>query len=180
MWNQVMIGSYSRGIPYNAIPADIWSCGVILYIMVYGSMPFDDSNIRKLVRCQLEKKIHFSRYKSLSIECKQLILSLLEPDIKIRATIIQIKNNDWIKGRISSTTINNDTPTSISLCGIGKSIPTTTKLFSPIVNNIQESTIKMMKTTINDNYQISILNRKNSFGQIINKSLTTTNSLAKD
>jgi len=63
-------------------------------------MPFDDSNIRKLVRYQLEKKIHFSRYKPLSNECKQLILSLLEPDIKIRATMSQIKNHDWIKGKI--------------------------------------------------------------------------------
>jgi serine kinase len=68
-------------------------------------MPFDDSNIRKLVRYQLEKKIHFSRYKPLSNECKQLILSLLEPDIKLRANIFQIKNNDWFKGKISS--INN-------------------------------------------------------------------------
>lgn len=25
-----------QGIPYHAIPADLWSCGVILYIMVYG------------------------------------------------------------------------------------------------------------------------------------------------
>jgi len=68
-------------------------------------MPFDDSNIRKLVQYQLEKKIHFSRYKILSNECKQLILSLLEPNIKLRLTIFQIKNHDWIKGNISS--INN-------------------------------------------------------------------------
>ncbi|CAF3503654.1 unnamed protein product [Adineta steineri] len=165
-----------QGIPYYAIPADIWSCGVILYIMVYGSMPFDDSNIRKLVRYQLEKKIHFSRYKPLSYECKQLILSLLEPDIKLRASIIQIKNHDWIKGRISSN-INNDSPTNISLLGIGKSIP---KIFNPTINNMQESTIKMMKTTINDNYHISTIHRKNSSTQIIDDSLIITKSLAKD
>ncbi len=69
-------------------------------------MPFDDSNIRKLVRYQLEKKIHFSRYKSLSIECKELILSLLEPDIKLRANIFQIKNSNWIKGYFNHSTTN--------------------------------------------------------------------------
>ena len=68
-------------------------------------MPFDDTNIRKLVRYQLEKRIHFSRYKPLSNECKSLILSLLEPDLKIRMTISQLKNHDWINGRI--LTINN-------------------------------------------------------------------------
>ncbi|CAF3223356.1 unnamed protein product [Rotaria socialis] len=140
-----------QGIPYNAIPADIWSCGVILYIMVYGSMPFDDSNIRKLVRCQLEKKIHFSRYKPLSMECKQLISSLLEPDIKIRATIVHIKNNDWIKGHIMST-INEDSSKTISLSAVARTTATTQKLLSPIVNNLQESTIKTMKKTIPDNY----------------------------
>jgi serine kinase len=67
-------------------------------------MPFDDSNIRKLVRYQLEKKIHFSRSKPLSSECKHLILNLLEPDLNLRAKISQIKTNDWIKGRITSTT----------------------------------------------------------------------------
>jgi len=65
-------------------------------------MPFDDSNIRKLVRYQLEKKIHFSRYKPLSNECKQLILSVLEPDLKVRFTILQIQTSDWLQRRISN------------------------------------------------------------------------------
>lgn len=86
-------------------------------------MPFDDSNIRKLVRYQLEKKIHFSRYKPLSIECKQLILSLLEPDIQLRATIYQIKSSDWFRGRI---------PTNIYYS-----------------NSIEDSTIRMMKSDVN-------------------------------
>lgn len=117
-----------------------------LWVLVgFSSMPFDDSNIRKLVRYQLEKKIHFSRYKPLSIECKQLILSLLEPDIPIRATIFQIQTSDWINGRISSL---NSSPTNTNL----------TKIFYPPTNPIEDSTIRMVKTTLNDHY----LNRKNS------------------
>ena len=115
-------------------------------------MPFDDSNIRKLVRYQLEKKIHFSRYKPLSIECKQLILSLLEPDIKLRLTMIQMKNHDWIKGRI--TPVNQQDL-------IGKSL---TKSFTSTVNTLQESTVKMMKTTIHENDPLEIVHGKISFG----------------
>lgn len=36
--------------PYNPLLADIWACGVILFAMVYGRLPFEDSgSIQKLV-----------------------------------------------------------------------------------------------------------------------------------
>jgi len=38
-----------QGIPYIGTTADIWSCGVILYIMACSSMPFRDSNIKTLL-----------------------------------------------------------------------------------------------------------------------------------
>ena len=141
-------------IPFQLISGHVvlfftsWSMGMRdlfrlnLWVLVrFSSMPFDDSNIRKLVRYQLEKKIHFSRYKPLTMECKQLILSLLEPDIQNRATIFQIQTSDWINGRISSL---NPSPINTNL----------TKIFYPI----EDSTSRMVKTTLNDHY----LNRKNS------------------
>ena len=79
-----------------------------------SSMPFDDSNIRKLVRYQLEKKIHFSRYKSLSVECKHLILSLIEPDLKLRATIFQIKTTTNNLMSATHTPSDRSVPTTIS------------------------------------------------------------------
>ncbi|KAK4817816.1 hypothetical protein QYF61_027867 [Mycteria americana] len=40
------------GIPYNAKKRDTWSLGVMLYVMVTGYMPFDDTHIRSMPQWQ--------------------------------------------------------------------------------------------------------------------------------
>lgn len=39
-----------RGIPYQPQFADIWSMGVVLFAMVFGRLPFDDSNYKELIK----------------------------------------------------------------------------------------------------------------------------------
>lgn len=71
------------GIPYNPKISDVWSLGVILFIMLNASMPFDDSNMRKLLKDQLNKNWSFrsSVTNTLTSRAKLLVRALLEPEI---------------------------------------------------------------------------------------------------
>jgi len=87
------------GTPYNPKLADVWSLGIILYIMVNATMPFDDSNLKKLLKDQLARKWDFrTRVKDvLSHEVTQLIRAILEPDITQRITLDRIATHDWVR-----------------------------------------------------------------------------------
>jgi len=85
-----------QGIAYYIPLHDIWAMGVILYIMVCASMPYDDSNVKKMIRDQLEKKVAFSKSKPVSKEVKDLIGHILEVNTKKRYSIAQIFAHPWM------------------------------------------------------------------------------------
>ncbi|CAG7836475.1 unnamed protein product [Allacma fusca] len=87
------------GTPYNPKLADVWSLGIILYIMVNATMPFDDSNLKKLLKDQLARKWDFrSRVKDvLTPVLTKLVRDILEPDITQRITLDRIATHDWVK-----------------------------------------------------------------------------------
>ena len=65
-------------------------------------MPYDDSNVRQMVKEQLAHKIRFPPQAAynLSLQCKDLISKLIEPDPKRRLTIQQIQQHPWIANRL--------------------------------------------------------------------------------
>ena len=82
--------------PYRGNGVDIWGAGVILYIMLNGVMPFDDRDVKTLLQHQQKRKISFSR--RLSNDSKDLILSMLHPTPKSRATLESILYSPWLQG----------------------------------------------------------------------------------
>ncbi|XP_061118099.1 testis-specific serine/threonine-protein kinase 6 [Conger conger] len=84
--------------PYNPKVYDIWSMGVILYTMAFGTMPFDDSNLRKMLEIQKEHRFQFP-LKTVSTECKNLIHRMLHPNAQRRIPILTIVEHPWLQDR---------------------------------------------------------------------------------
>ncbi|XP_042432300.1 CBL-interacting protein kinase 23-like isoform X2 [Zingiber officinale] len=63
---------------YDGAKADLWSCGVILYILMAGFLPFEDSNLMSLYKKIF--KADFSCPPWFSTSAKKLIQRILDPD----------------------------------------------------------------------------------------------------
>ncbi|KXJ09929.1 testis-specific serine/threonine-protein kinase 1 [Exaiptasia diaphana] len=84
-----------KGIAYDATLADVWSMGVILYTMLCGRLPFDDSNLRSLLQ-QVHKKVAFPSRVKLSDSAKAIICKMLTWNVPERITIEQLLKDPWL------------------------------------------------------------------------------------
>merc|ERR1719321_1905409 len=78
---------------YAGPEVDVWSCGVILYALLCGSLPFDDENIPNLFKKIKNGVYNIPNY--LSAQARDLIWRMLVVDPLKRITIPEIRRHHW-------------------------------------------------------------------------------------
>ena len=81
------------GDPYHGAKVDVWSCGIILFAMTCGYLPFEDPDTNTLYKKILNGK--FEIPKTISKPCKDLIVKILDIDPATRFTSKDIRSHTW-------------------------------------------------------------------------------------
>ncbi|XP_021907628.1 CBL-interacting serine/threonine-protein kinase 12-like [Carica papaya] len=80
---------------YDAAKVDIWSCGVILFVLMAGYLPFHDQNIMAMYKKIYKGEFRCPRW--FSPELIKLLTRLLDTNPETRITIPEIMENRWFK-----------------------------------------------------------------------------------
>ena len=81
------------GKKYDGLAADMWSCGVIIYAMVCGFLPFEDPKTNKLYQKILNAEYTIPEFVSES--CQDLIRKVLLTDPTQRLSFEGIRAHPW-------------------------------------------------------------------------------------
>ncbi|XP_055088085.1 serine/threonine-protein kinase BRSK2-like [Periophthalmus magnuspinnatus] len=82
-----------RGEKYDGRKADAWSCGVILFALLVGALPFDDDNLRNLLEKVKLGVFHMPHF--IPPDCQNLLRGMIQVDPTKRLTLEQIQKHTW-------------------------------------------------------------------------------------
>jgi serine/threonine-protein kinase SRK2 len=99
---------------YDGKVADVWSCGVTLYVMLIGSYPFEDPddprNFRKTISRILGVQYSIPDYVRVSSDCRNLLSQIFTADPSKRITIPEIKKLPWFLKSLPKEIAERDRP----------------------------------------------------------------------
>ncbi|XP_021742108.1 serine/threonine-protein kinase SRK2H-like [Chenopodium quinoa] len=84
---------------YDGKLADVWSCGVTLYVMLVGAYPFEDpqdpKNFRKTITRIMAVQYKIPEYVHISQDCKHLLSRIFTTNPTRRITLKEIRSHPW-------------------------------------------------------------------------------------
>ncbi|KAL1274513.1 hypothetical protein QQF64_027327, partial [Cirrhinus molitorella] len=89
-----------EGQQYEGPQLDIWSMGVVLYVLVCGALPFDGPSLPVLRQRVLEGRFRIPYF--MSEDCEHLIRKMLVLDPGKRLSLSQIKEHRWMMQEVPS------------------------------------------------------------------------------
>lgn len=80
---------------YDGSTADVWSCGVVLFVLTAGYLPFNDPNLMNMYKKIYKGEFRCARW--MSADLKRFLSRILDTNPAIRITIDEITRDPWFK-----------------------------------------------------------------------------------
>ncbi|KAI4356128.1 hypothetical protein L6164_000175 [Bauhinia variegata] len=92
---------------YDGCKADIWSCGVILFVLLAGYLPFHDSNLMELYRKIGKAEFKFPNW--FASDVRRMLSKILDPNPNTRISISRIMESSWFKKGLATKPVVTET-----------------------------------------------------------------------